>query len=375
VSDRTSEQVITEVHQGVGRITLQRPEALNALSLPMIRALTHCLRAWRDDPAVRAVAIRGSHKSGPFGAFCAGGDIRFFHTAALAGDSALGDFFTEEYRLNHLIHTYPKPYIAFMDGVVMGGGMGLAQGAACRIVTERSKLAMPETQIGLFPDVAGGYFLSRTPGRWGEYLALTGATLTGPQALSVGLADVCVASESLPLLWEAVTVQLGQGQGLATWQAWLATERQLQAETLPMGVTDGERIFALPTVADITQAVQAQADAGHPAAQTLLATLAQKSPLMQAVSLRLVRQARSMALADELRLERDLIAHTFDPRHLGRTPAQSDAVEGIRALAVDKDRQPRWSPARLADVDEAMVAGFFESPWSPDQHPLRDLRD
>jgi len=149
----------------------------------------------------------------------------------------------------------------------------------------------------------------------------------------------------------------------------------LQAEPLPMGVADGERIFALPTVADITQAVQEQADAGHPAAQTLLATLAQKSPLMQAVSLRLVRQARSMALADELRLERDLIAHTFDPRHLGRTPAQSDAVEGIRALAVDKDRQPRWSPARLQDVGEAMVAGFFESPWSPDQHPLRDLRD
>ena len=153
--------VLSEVHGQVGFITLNRPKALNALSLSMIRSLAHCLLAWRDDPAVAAVAIRGSSKTGPFGAFCAGGDLRFFHQAALAGNAELEDFFTEEYTLNHLIHSYPKPYIAFMDGIVMGGGMGISQGAEIRIVTARTKLAMPETTIGLFPDVGAGYFLSR----------------------------------------------------------------------------------------------------------------------------------------------------------------------------------------------------------------------
>ena len=158
-----SEHVIAQVVGKVGFLTLNRAQALNALSLPMIRAITQHLLQWRDDPTVEGVAIRGSNKQGPFGGFCAGGDIRFFHQAALAGNPALEDFFTEEYALNHLIHTYGKPYIAFMDGVVMGGGMGISQGASLRIVTERTKMAMPETNIGLFPDVGGGYFLSRWP--------------------------------------------------------------------------------------------------------------------------------------------------------------------------------------------------------------------
>jgi enoyl-CoA hydratase/carnithine racemase len=166
-------EVQTTVVGGVGLITLNRPKALNALSLPMVRALLATLQAWRDDPAVFAVAIRGSNKVGRpgspealFGGFCAGGDIRFFHQAALVNDPDLEAFFTEEYTLNHLIQTYPKPYIAFMDGVVMGGGMGISQGASLRIVTERTKMAMPETGIGLCPDVGGGYFLSRCPGLW-----------------------------------------------------------------------------------------------------------------------------------------------------------------------------------------------------------------
>jgi enoyl-CoA hydratase/carnithine racemase len=154
---------------------------------------------------VWAVAVRGSNKQGPFGAFCAGGDIRYFHQAALAGDASLEDFFTEEYSLNHLIQNYPKPYIAFMDGIVMGGGMGISQGAALRVVTERTLMAMPETQIGLFPDVGGGYFLSRCPGHSGEYLALTGQVLHGTDALTVGLADVCLPSDALPALWDALS--------------------------------------------------------------------------------------------------------------------------------------------------------------------------
>ena len=186
-------EVVAQIEGRIGTITLNRPKALNALSLGMVRALTKALQDWQTHPQVLAVAVRGTGKEGPFGAFCAGGDIRFFHQAAHAGDASLGDFFTEEYRLNHLIHTYPKPYIAFMDGIVMGGGMGISQGASVRVVTERTKMAMPETHIGLFPDVGGGYFLSRCPGRLGEYLGLTGQMLNGPQAVAAKLADIALA--------------------------------------------------------------------------------------------------------------------------------------------------------------------------------------
>src|SRR5574343_1997681 len=179
-------QILAEVNGCLGLITLNRPQALNALSLAMIRDLTALLKTWSTDPAIQAVAILGQGREGKPAAFCAGGDIRFFHQAALAGDAALEDFFTEEYALNHLIHAYPKPYIALMDGIVMGGGMGISQGAKLRVLSERSKLAMPETGIGLFPDVGGGYFLSRCPGRSGEYLALTGLVLGGAEALTVG---------------------------------------------------------------------------------------------------------------------------------------------------------------------------------------------
>ena len=215
-----SPEVTTEVRGQVGFITLNRPKALNALSLPMIRALSACLLAWRTDDAVKAVAFRGMGKgdatkgqaSAPFGAFCAGGDIRFFHQAALAGNPELEDFFTEEYRLNHLIHSYPKPTIVFMDGIVMGGGMGLCghgrpasgPGATLRLVTERTKMAMPETAIGLFPDVGGGYFLSRCTGHAGEWLALTGDTLGAVDAVAFGLADAHVASSAMPLIWDAL---------------------------------------------------------------------------------------------------------------------------------------------------------------------------
>ena len=204
---RQCHEVSTAVVGAIGQITLNRPKALNALSLPMVRALLDTLLAWKDDAAVTAVAIRGSNKLGQpgtpealFGSFCAGGDIRFFHQAALDGNPDLDSFFTDEYTLNHLIYNYPKPYVAFMDGIVMGGGMGVSQGARLRIVTDKTKMAMPETGIGLFPDVGGGYFLSRCPGRVGEYLALTGDSIGGPQAVAWGLADTCVSGGVICLL-------------------------------------------------------------------------------------------------------------------------------------------------------------------------------
>jgi enoyl-CoA hydratase/carnithine racemase len=194
-------QVLARRQGPLGLITLNRAAALNALSLGMVRDLTTVLLQWREDPAVKAVLVQGAGREGKPPAFCAGGDIRFFHQAALAGDPRLEDFFTEEYALNHLIHHYPKPYIALMDGVCMGGGMGISQGASLRVVTELSKLAMPETHIGLFPDVGGGWFLARCPGHVGEYLALSGEVLGAADAIAFGLADVQLPSAVLPRWW------------------------------------------------------------------------------------------------------------------------------------------------------------------------------
>ena len=365
------DHVLTERRGNLGFITLNRPKALNALSLQMVRDLFNTLQAWRDDPAVLAVAIRGTNKAGRpgtpeslFGGFCAGGDIRFFHQAALAGDAALDDFFTEEYTLNHLIQTYPKPYIAFMDGVVMGGGMGISQGAALRIVTEHTKMAMPETNIGLFPDVGGGYFLSRCPGHVGEYLALTGEVIGADDAVRYGLADLKLEASRLPALWDTLATRAFGSS--AEVSQWLADELKTGSARPPCDTARIDSYFSLLRVKHIVDALEASTDRwGHKAATTLR----KRSPLMLHVTLEQIRRARGMTLADELRMERTMVHHCF---HL-RPGAASETVEGIRALAVDKDYTPKWSPARIEDVKAAMSAAFFESPWPADEHPLCGL--
>ena len=366
----TSTDILLERRGSAGLITLNRPKALNALSLQMVRDLTKALKAWRDDPEVAQVAIRGTNKLGKpgtpealFGGFCAGGDIRFFHTAALAGDTALDDFFTEEYTLNHLIHNYPKPYIAFMDGVVMGGGMGLSQGAKLRIVTEHTKMAMPETNIGLFPDVGGGYFLSRCPGSVGEYLALTGEVIGADDAVDYGLADVKVDAASMPALWDAL--------GTNAFDDWRATylgascARQQGVTALKHAQIDAH--FGLLRVKHIIDSLEKAKDDIW--AKKTAAVLRKRSPLMLHVTLEQIRKARSMTLADDLRMERNMVQNCF---YL-RPGVASETVEGIRALAVDKDYTPRWSPERIEDVKPGMADAFFVSPWTADTHPLRSL--
>ena len=361
-------EVLTEVRGQVGFITLNRPAALNALSLQMIRDLTVCLLAWRNNDQVQAVAIRGSNKTGPFGAFCAGGDIRFFHQALLSGDPRPEDFFTEEYTLNHLIHTYPKPYIAFMDGVVMGGGMGISQGASHRLVTPRTKMAMPETTIGLFPDVAGGYFLSRCPGHVGEWLALTGTTLTAGEAIALGLADHCIEVAQQADVWHALAQF--ESPDHTTIGALIATYSIAVSpfDTRARGQID--QYFGKTSVLSIGQALEA--DRGD-WAQHMAQQLRQRSPLMLHVALEQIRQARQMALSDELRMERDMVRHCFFTQHLGRSGAQTETAEGIRALVIDKDNRPKWNPARIEDVTPDMVLPFFDSLWATHSHPLRDL--
>lgn len=356
--------VIAHTEGRIGCITLNRPKALNALSLGMVRTITQALVAWQDDPQVLAVAVRGTGKEGPFGSFCAGGDIRFFHQAAHAGDASLGDFFTEEYRLNHLIHTYPKPYIAFMDGIVMGGGMGISQGASVRVVTERTKMAMPETHIGLFPDVGGGYFLSRCPGHLGEYLGLTGHMLNGAQAVAAKLADLALPSGLMEVIWNKITTSPFENG--ASVERWIQSQGSAIEPEKLSSLAQLNAVFALPTVADILRTLEAATDDWS---QATAHTLRQRSPLMLNVVLAQIRRARPMSLSEDLRMERDMVHHCFHLRPVG----QSETVEGIRALAVDKDHQPRWQPARVEEVDAAEVARFFVSPWPADHHPLRDL--
>lgn len=357
-----TEFVATAVHGGVGYLTLTRPQALNALSLEMIRAMTDALNGWAADPAVVAVVVAGAGGK----AFSAGGDIRWFHRAYHEGDPLLNQFFIEEYALNHLIHRYQKPYIALMDGVVMGGGMGISQGARVRIVTDRTKMAMPETNIGLFPDVGGGWFLARTPGRFGEYLGLTGAVIGAADAIYAGLADAYLPANALAEMVASLSsTQFDHGDAVLTHIDTFTREHKAACqprESQLAGLANQiDTAFSSATVEAIVHNVSDTA--GDWAAQTA-AMLRSRSPMMLCVTLEQIRRARDMSLEDELRMELDMMHEVF--RH-------GDGVEGIRALAIDKDHKPRWSPARLDEVSPARVRAFFDSPWRREDHPLAGL--
>ena len=359
-----SEFVHTSVVNGTGLITLDRPKALNSLSLDMVRALTAALRGWRDDPAVAAVVLRSSSEK----ALCAGGDIRFFYDAGRAtpqgGSALLEDFFSEEYALNHLIHFYPKPYIALMDGVVMGGGMGIAQAgpqARLRVVTERTRMAMPEVNIGLFPDVGGSYFLARAPGQLGRYLGLTGLTIGAADAIHVGLADHFVPQAHMPALAELIAATPGS----ALRDAVAGFAQPFQAEAGP-AVLAAERAgidchFGAASVAAIMASLATDESAF---AQKALAAMRLRSPLMMCVTLELLRRGAGLDVAACLRMERTLVRHNFE---------HGEVLEGVRALVVDKDNAPTWSPATLDEVTPEMVARFFAPVWPEHAHPLRDL--
>ncbi|MEK6667237.1 enoyl-CoA hydratase/isomerase family protein [uncultured Aquabacterium sp.] len=374
-----SSPILTEVIGGLGVITLHRPQALNALSLEMVRELTVVLRGWAQDRAVHGVLLRGSAREPgagkhPVTHFCAGGDIRFMLEAARAGNPEVEDFFTEEYALDHLIHTHPKPTIAWMEGVTMGGGMGLAQGCRLRVATETLRMAMPETRIGLFPDVGGGYFLSRCAGALGEYLGVVGPHLHVTDALSVGLADVHARAASLSDLLQGLRgTPAASGDALmARVQAHVGAHGldQLPAATVTAHLEAIDRHFSLHTLADIQASLQAD-DSDW--ARATLSHMAGNSPLMMAVTLAQVRRARSMPLADVFRMERTLVRNAFKPRGTGGQARCAEVLEGVQALVVDKGRAALWHPARIAEVDAAEVEGFFHQVWPPAAHPLRDL--
>lgn len=359
-------QILAEVNGVLGLITLNRPQALNALSLAMIRDLRTLLAAWAKDSRIEAVVVMGAGREGKPPAFCAGGDIRFFYAAAKAKDPALGDFFTEEYTLNYEIHNYPKPYIALMDGIVMGGGMGISQGARLRVLTERSKLAMPETHIGLFPDVGGGWFLAQCPGHVGEWLALTGQVLGAGDAIAFGLGDVFVRSEELAGLIDALR---SQAQPSAERVVATVMERaELAPDALHLGERERiDRHFSAARLPALLNSLQGEHGDWS---QRVLTQLAKNSPLAMAISLELVRRGRGISLAEDLRLERNLVHWCFEPAW---RDLHCETVEGIRALAIDKDHQPRWLPSMASELSDQRVLAMFQDPWPGTPHPLAAL--
>ncbi|MES2296255.1 MAG: enoyl-CoA hydratase/isomerase family protein [Pseudomonadota bacterium] len=359
-----SQFVHTSVANRTGTITLDRPKALNSLSLEMVRALTQILLDWREDPAIDAVVITSSSAK----AFCAGGDIRFFHDCGHAtptgGSALLEDFFTEEYALNHLIHFYPKLYLALMDGVVMGGGMGIAQGGPdcrLRIVTEGTRMAMPEVNIGLFPDVGGSYFLARAPGKTGYYLGLTGLTIGAADALYVGLADLFVPQAQMPALQDLIAATPGAQlrDAIAAFAAPFQGQAGAGALAAERGSLDGH--FGQSSVEAIMASLASDGDAF---AHKARAAMAQRSPLMMCVTHELLQRGSDCGVADCLRMERNLVRHNFE---------HGEVLEGVRALVIDKDNAPKWSPPTLAEVSVDMVERFFTPVWPAHAHPLRHL--
>ncbi|HYQ40255.1 MAG TPA: enoyl-CoA hydratase/isomerase family protein, partial [Pseudomonas sp.] len=330
--------------------TLNRPAGLNALNLEMVRLLQHQLQAWADDPQILAVVLRGAGEK----AFCAGGDIRAMYDSYQSGDGLWERFFEEEYALDQYIHAYRKPILALMDGFVLGGGMGLIQGAALRVVTERARMGMPETAIGYFPDVGASYFLSRLPGELGTYLGVTGVQIRAADALHAGLADWCLPSEQLAELdrcLDNMQWTVHPQEALRTLLATLASRKLPGAELKALQPAIEEH-FAQADIPAIRASLQGETrpEFQHWAEETLK-LLDSRSPLALCVTRELLRRGRQLSLAECFALELELDRRWF-PR--------GDIIEGVRALIVDKDKTPRWNPPHLDAVSAEQVASFFD---------------
>ncbi|MSP02714.1 MAG: enoyl-CoA hydratase/isomerase family protein [Acetobacteraceae bacterium] len=319
-----------------GRILLNRPRVLNTLTLDMVRAMTKALIEFRDDPHVHAVVVEGTGDR----AFCAGGDIRALRDGQLSGDRAgVEEFFREEYDLNFLIAGYNKPYVALIDGICMGGGIGVSVHGAYRVATEQAMFAMPETAIGFFPDIGGTFFLPRLPGQLGVYLGLTGLRTTGADAVHAGFATHFISRANLPAL-SAALADIG-----------VAALARFAEKLPPYGLTPHleaiDRCFAADTIGEI--AARLAAEAGEWAAPALQA-FHHVSPTALAFTLEAFRRAADMTLRDALDAEFRLTRTTM---------AYPDFAEGVRAMVVDKDRQPKWSPASIDAIQQAEVARMF----------------
>lgn len=322
----------------LGHIILNRPRAINALTHPMVTSIADALDAWEHDDSVATVLITGAGERG----LCAGGDIVAIHRDAVTGGGETAEFWADEYRLNASIASYPKPYVAVMDGLVLGGGVGISAHGSVRIVTERTKIGMPETGIGFVPDVGGTHLLSRAPGEFGTHLALTAGSITGPDAIALGLADHYVNSQEIPELIDRLAV-LDAGTAVNAASQALFDPAPLLAERSWISTA-----YAHDTVEEIVAALRANP---APAAQAAADAMASKSPTALKLTLASLRAARrSLGLVETLQREYRVSL---------RSLAGHDLVEGIRAQVIDKDRNPQWSPATLAEVTEADIDTYF----------------
>ncbi len=345
-----SDNIIAHLVGGAARLSLNRPKAIHALTLEMVHAMTAPLWAWRDDAAVDTVIIDHAEGRG----FCAGGDIAFLRNSALNDGGVSGrKFFHDEYQLNHLLFTYPKPVVAFMDGITMGGGVGISQPARFRVATENTRFAMPETGIGLFPDVGGGWYLSRLTGRLGQYLALTGARLDGAECLWAGLATHYLPSDGL----DEAKQRIGDGEDVAAvLDALSATPPDAKIAAHADAIV---RLFASDRYEDILTALAAE---DNDWAKATLATLATKSPQTCKVALR--------QLADSLHCA-DFAANLAMEYRIGaRVLTRPDFAEGVRAVIVDKDNAPQWDPATPEAVTDTLIDSIFaplpaNEEWKP----------
>ncbi|WP_296247422.1 enoyl-CoA hydratase/isomerase family protein [Pseudomonas sp. UBA4194] len=342
--------VLGEVRNRIGHLTLNRPAGLNALTLDMVRGIRGYLDAWALDNHIQAVVLRGAGERG----FCAGGDIRSLYDSFKAGDTVHEQFFAEEYALDQCLHHYRKPVLAVMDGYTLGGGMGLAQGAELRLVTERTRLAMPEVGIGYFPDVGASYFLSRVPGEIGTYLGVTGVQIEAADALYCGLADWFLESECLATLDERLDKLEWSSSPLKDLQGVLA---KLGVQTLPGAPLNRLRpaidhFFGLPDIASMIEQLQAVTVAdSHQWAENTAHLMQTRSPLAMSVTLELLRRGRHMSLDECFAMELHLDQQWFE---------HGDLIEGVRALLIDKDKKPRWNPPTLELLEPARVERFFE---------------
>jgi len=343
-------EIITRIENGVGRITLNRPKAIHALNRAMCEAMTEALLAWRSNPSISSILVDHAGERG----FCAGGDIRMIAESGAGDASVAKAFFLAEYRLNHLMFDYPKPIIAIVDGIVMGGGVGISEPADIRVATERTTYAMPETGIGLFPDVGGGWFLPRLPGQTGVWLALTGARLKAADTVALGIHTHFVPADRVEALKADLMGEAADPSSVVARHAEDAGPMPLSAHREAI-----DRLFAFDTVEEIFQALEAD---GSDWALKQLETLKTKSPQSLKVSLRQIRTGATLnSFADNMAMEYALG---------GRVVRTHDFQEGVRAVIVDKDNAPKWSPAKLSGVtDETLDALFAPLPdnekWTP----------
>jgi enoyl-CoA hydratase/carnithine racemase len=323
-----------------GRITMNRPKALNALTYAMVGPIWEALQQWKDDPAVELVLLDGAGERG----LCAGGDVRSLYESRTAGSGLARAFWRDEYRLNALISRYPKPYVALQDGIVMGGGIGLSSHGSHRVATERSQLAMPETGIGLIPDVGGTWLLANAPGEVGIYLGLTGESMRAADAIYARFSDVLVPSARLPALIDRLTDADGGPVGetirsLADDAGQSELERRREAIDAALAGGTVERMHM--GLASVPEEWAAKARAA----------LGQKSPKALKLTLAAIRQARQLpSLEETLKLEYRLTVRLFED---GEFP------EGVRALLIDKDKSPKWSPPGLGEVADELVASYL----------------